>query len=190
MTTPSLCPLTLFSQHKVLKDKMKRLREDLGCRMKPQREPPMQSTSPWDCLLDEVSHIASNVKTQKSQNRIHRQLMASSIRKEWDHRLHRHFHDKYAQRSECMSSRINVNLALAQRVKTYWNDSFARFDDLKRIVIEEAAPTVSPKTFLDGIINVDLSDIAHSSSVPLYLSMNPFNPMHGAKSHLNFENVS
>lgn len=144
---------------------MKKLRQDLGGRIKPQWEPPMPRNSPWDCLLDEVSHIASNVKTRKSQNRIQRQRITRCIRQEWQHNKLHYYHSKYTQRSEGITIHMNANLAMAQKVKQFWNSSFHRFNALKQEVIASEAPSVAPETFLDGIINVNLEEIANSSLV-------------------------
>eukprot|EP01083_Nonionella_stella_P173138 596342_1 len=168
---------SMIHQHTVLKDKLKHLREDLGSQIPRQKEP-IRQESPWDCLLDEVTHVANDIKSHKTQRRLKYKLLSTAIRQKFDkEQVHKALHDKYQDRTRQIEHQMDdrfemktlkagvvgtkvfrraPNLAIAKMIKTFWNHTFQQWNALKQDIIASHCVPVPPLTFLDGLINLNL----------------------------------
>ena len=178
---------------------MKLLRDNYGSLIERQPEP-KRNISPWDCVLDEVSHIAKGIKTKKIQKLRKNKKISREIQARWkDGKSIKDYKKKIQQRkqqnfaqlrdrfnpnttksSNKMNNKNNNNnnkrpkklvftrmpqLEIAQKLGSYWNNSFKQFDALKRQIIARQDADFKASNYLDGLINLKLDDNNNNSYV-------------------------
>ena len=161
----------MIHQHKVLKNKLNRLRDEHGARIEPQPEP-LRPTSPWDCLLDEVCHIANNIKTTKKQKRAKHKILSLAIKQKWNEKLNKKYRTKYAQKRQHIDNLIDIefkapikgtnrykmrrrspNIAIAKAIQKFWSQKFCKFETFKAQFTASQSSQIVSSSFLDAIIN-------------------------------------
>lgn len=157
----------LIHQHKVLKRKLKILRNDLGQNIKRQVEP-INNPSSWDFVLEEVTNIANCVKIKKMDKLIKHRKISAAIDNEWENRLKKKYIDKYQGEkkriSDSIRDRFNAaskkntrivtprkgNLEIAYGIQKFWNRKFEKFDQEKNKLILHQLNNIKPSINLQS----------------------------------------